>query len=199
MRIHGFGVAALLLAAAGASVAGSTAALGLIGNTAISPGGAPLTNSDVHSQLATATPTESPGQPRPSSSSPQPTGTARPHSPPALTGAWQTSGGSVFASCAAGQATLTRWIPAQGYRTDDSSPGPGASARLTFTSASGEVTVTATCGAGGHPRFATSVDDNHGGGAGGGGGDEHGGRGGGRGGGGNGGGDDGGGGHGGDG
>ncbi len=181
----------MLLAGAAASVAGSTAALQLIGNTAISPGGAPKTNADVRRELARATPTQSPGssepgqpgqtgQPRHQSGSPKPPGTSKSQPPPGsnqapVTGTSQTQGGSVFASCSAGQVRLTSWIPANGYRTDDSAAGPAASAHVTFTSTSGEVSVTATCGTDGHPRFTTSADDHHGGG----GGDDHGGGGGG--------------------
>jgi hypothetical protein len=194
MRNHGLGVAALLLAGAAASVAASTAALHLVSNAAISHD-ALLTNTDVHRQLAQATQQPPSGQPTPSPTpSQQPSHhshSAWPTPPQApVTGSSLTQGGTVYASCAAGQVTLKSWIPAQGYQAEDSLAGPGTSARVTFTSASGEITVTATC-VSGKPHFATAVDDNHGGGAGGaggGGGDEHGGRGGGRGGGGGGGG-----------
>ncbi len=79
----------------------------------------------------------------------------------------------MFASCAAGQAALTRWIPASGYGTDGFVQGPARSAWVTFKSSGSEVTVTVTC-VSGKPHFAVSADQ-RGGGGGGHGGDDHGG------------------------
>ncbi len=172
MRNHGIGVAALLLAGAAASVAGSTAALHLIGNTAISPGGVPMTNAGVRAAL---TGPGAPGgqQPTPATSTPAPSGPAHAGAP----ASFRASGGTVFASCSAGRVTLTSWIPGQGFQSDGYVRGPAASAWVTFTSASAELTVTATC-SGGQPRFTTSADNHHGGNGGGeaghGGGEEHG-------------------------
>ncbi|HET9897647.1 MAG TPA: hypothetical protein VFQ44_22175 [Streptosporangiaceae bacterium] len=169
MRYHGFGVAALLLAGAAASVAGSTAALRLIDNTAISPGGTPLTQAEVRRTL-TGTSPGGPGsqQSPPATSRPpaSPSDSARHTAPVSFTAA----GSTVFASCNGGKVTLTSWIPAQGFESDGFRRGPAVTAWVNFKSGSSEVTVTASC-SNGQPRFTTAADDHHGGN--GGGEDEH--------------------------
>ena len=71
---------------------------------------------------------------------------------------FHTAGGTVFASCSAGQATLTRRIPAQGYQTDGYSRGPATSVWAKFQNGGTEQTVTVTC-AGDHPRLVTAPGD----------------------------------------
>jgi hypothetical protein len=77
----------------------------------------------------------------------------------------------VFAACSAGQVTLTSWVVAPGYGTDNVSPGPAGTAWVRFKSGTAEVTVSASC-TGGQPSFSASSDDRggqtHGGGGGGG-------------------------------
>lgn len=165
-------VPVLLVAGLIAAVTGATSALRLIGPGAFGPGGKPLTQVDVQRSLAqhptapsTATPSAVPTHTPPSS---RPTH----HSHPAhktVKSSFSTSGGTVFAACNSGQATLTSWILASGYQDDNVVRGPAATAQVTFKSSASEITVTVTC-ANGRPTFATQADDN-----GGGGGDDHGG------------------------
>jgi hypothetical protein len=173
-------VSAVVTAALIAAVFGATAALSLIGNGAFGPGGRPLSEADVRSSLdantrpAVATPTPTP---RTKSSSPPGSGSTG-HAPTAEVGAFTSTGGTVFTSCAAGQATLTRWIPASGYSTDGYGPRTASSVWVKFKSGSSELTVTVNCVAG-RPNLVNTSDDHGGGvggggGAGGGGGDDHG-------------------------
>jgi hypothetical protein len=175
-------VSAVVVAALVAAVFGATAALGLIGVGAFGPGGRPLSEKDVRRSLAasnkttaaTPRPTTTPQTETPSPSRSGSTG----HAPTAKVGAFTSTGGTVFASCAGGQATLTRWIPADGYSTDDQGPSPASSIWVKFKSGSSEQTVTVNCVAG-RPHLVTSSDDHGGGpggggGAGGGGGEDHG-------------------------
>jgi len=162
-------VTVVLAAALVAAVFGATKALGIIGGGTFGPGGRPLSEADVRSSLAASpsTPVTSPGptgMPSPSgspSASPHPSKTA--HSAPAArTGARSFSGNVVYASCNRSQAAITRWIPATGYSTDESSVGPARSAFVKFKSASSEITVTVTC-PGGRLQFTRSLDERGGG------------------------------------
>ncbi len=168
-------VSVVLLAGLIIAVIGATTALRLISTSTVGPGGKPISEADVRRSLAgsPAPPGTGPGTgpvPTPApghhpTTSPGATGT--PGSSGATTGVFPASGGTVFASCAGGVVTLTRWIPEGGYGTGKSSPGPGRSAWVRFESASTELTVTATCVTG-QPHFVTSTDDRGGGGGGGG-------------------------------
>jgi hypothetical protein len=71
-----------------------------------------------------------------------------------------TAGGTIVASCAAGQVTMLSWSPAQGYRTDDVNRGPAGSASVKFKAGRTELTVTVTC-VGDQPEAVTAVDDHH--------------------------------------
>jgi hypothetical protein len=179
MRKRVLHAAAIWLAGAALAAIGVTAALSLLGAGVLGGGGVlgagggqVLSQADVQRALAQAPPPAS-AQP-----SPGPATTPRGHpsgpSPSRLTAPsmFRAAGGTVFASCSAGQATLTSLIPAQGYQTDSDSRGPAASAWVKFQNGGTEQTVTVTC-AGDHPRFATPLDGDTGGG--GGGGDDHGG------------------------
>ena len=170
-------VSAVVVAALVAAVLGATAALRLIGVGAFSPGGRPLSEADVRRSLdaatrsagATPNPTPTPSGQSPSSGASGGAG----HQPAARLGAFSSAGGTVFASCTSGQATLTRWIPASGYSTDGYGSGPARSIWVKFKSGGSELTVTVNCVAG-KPHLVTASDD-HGGGGAGGGGDDHGG------------------------
>jgi len=167
-------VSAVVVAALVAAVLGSTAALSLIGVGAFGSGDRPLSETDVRSSLdasnrtAAGTPTPAPTS-RTKSPSPHRSGNHG-HGPATQMAAFPSSGGTVFAACAGGQATLARWIPASGYSTDGYGPGPASSVWVKFKSGSSEQTVTVDCVAG-SPHLVTSSDD-HGDGAGGG--DDHG-------------------------
>jgi len=180
-------VSGVVVAALVAAVLGATIALRLIGAGAFGPGGRPLSETDVRHSLdaerrsaeATPGPAVSPSGQSPSSGASGGSG----HSPSAAArlGVFSSAGGTVFASCTpSGQATLSRWIPADGYSADGNGPGPASAVWVKFKSGSSELTVTVNC-VGGRPHLVTSADD-HGGGAGGGGGHGGGGHDGGRGG-----------------
>ncbi|HEX6933654.1 MAG TPA: hypothetical protein VF162_16020 [Streptosporangiaceae bacterium] len=160
-------ISAVVVAAIVAAILGATAALRLIGGGAIAAGGRPLSESDVRKAFNAArhTPTarQSPAGPS-QSSSPQPSGTAGESS-----GAFTSAGGSVFAACRSGKATLGRWIPANGYAIDGYVQGPARSAWVKFKADGSEITVTVTC-VSGQPHFVASADDSGGGHGGGGGG-----------------------------
>jgi uncharacterized membrane protein YgcG len=161
-------VAVMALAAAVFAVIGATAALSLLGNGVLGPGGKPLTQADVRRALAQPVAAGSPSPASPAPATPRhPTATP---GPAPVTGVFGSSGGTVNASCLSGQVTLTSWIPAQGYQSDGASPGPATSAWVKFKAGGTELTVTATCTGGGRPRFVSSADNRGGGGGDGGGG-----------------------------
>ncbi len=170
-------VSAVLVAALVAAVLGATAALRLIGGGTFGPGGPPLSEADVRRSYS-AMPSPPPATPSPTGTSANGTSSASPH-PTGGAGTksdvFPSAGGTVYASCTGGQATLTSWIPATGYLTDGALQGPAGSAWVKFKSGSSELTVTVTC-RGGRPRFSTAADERGGGH---GGGDDGGGRGGG--------------------
>jgi uncharacterized membrane protein YgcG len=157
------------LAGAVLAAVGVTVALNVLGDGIFGAGGPVLSQADVQRELAQAPAASAQPGPGRVSPPPRPSSSPRPAAPAPATGSLATSGGTVLASCSAGQVTLTGWFPAQGYQTDGYSRGPAASAWVKFTSGATEQTVSATC-AGHHPRFATARDDK-----GGGGGDKHGG------------------------
>jgi hypothetical protein len=158
-------ISAVVAAAVVAAIFGAAAALRLIGGP-FGPGGRPLSESDVRKAFSAAsrTPTASPSQAGQSPSrSPHPSATAG-----ARKGTFSSAGGSALASCASGNATLTRWIPAPGYGVDGFVQGPARTAWVKFKADGSEITVTVTCLAG-KPHFTTSADDRGGGHGGGGG------------------------------
>jgi hypothetical protein len=185
MRKRVLHAAAIWLAGAALAAVGVTAALSLLGAGIVGGGGGQvLTQADVHRELARQPPAPaSPDPASPTPASPAP-GTSRPGQAPHPSSSrspapsvFHAAGGTVLASCSAGQVTLTHLIPAQGYQTDSNSRGPAASAWVKFQNGGTEQTVTVTC-AGDHPRLVTAPDDEPTGGGGeptGGGGDDHGG------------------------
>ena len=174
MRKRILHAAAIWLAGAALAAVGVTAALSLLGAGILGGGGGQvLSQAAVQRELAQQAP--APASPAPAS--PGPT-TSRPgHAPrpsssrsPAPS-VFHAAGGTILASCSAGQVTLTHLIPAQGYQTDSDSRGPASSAWVKFQNGGTEQTVTVTC-AGDHPRLVTAPGPEP---AGGGGGDDHGG------------------------
>ena len=169
-----FGLAAWLLGAATAT-AGSLLAVSLLGQGITGVSGPLLTRDAVNRALASESP-ESPGTfapavpsaDRPSASpsekpgattataTPSPTDAPTAPSPsassaddPAPVGTLLTSrGGDVVASCLAAGAYLDSWSPSQGYHVDDVSRGPAGTARVTFESDGGSVSVVVSCSAG---------------------------------------------------
>ncbi len=151
-------ISAVVAAAVVAAIFGATAALRLIGG-AFGPGGRPLSESDVRKAFSAAPRTPaSPSQPGQSQSqSAHPPTTAG-----AKKGTFSSAGGAVLASCASGNATLTRWIPATGYGVDGFVQGPARAAWVKFKADGSEITVTVTC-VSGKPHFDASADDRGGG------------------------------------
>lgn len=177
MRKRILHAAAIWLAGAALAAVGVTAALSLLGAGILGGGGGQvLSQAAVQRELAQQVPA-SPTPPSPAPATSRPGHAPSPSSSrsPAPS-VFHTAGGTVFASCSAGQATLTRRIPAQGYQTDSYSRGPATSVWAKFQNGGTEQTVTVTC-AGDHPRLVTAPDDEPTGGGGEptGGGDDHGG------------------------
>lgn len=151
-------VSAIVIAALAAAVLGATAALRLIGVGRSGPSGQPLSEAEVRRTLDSGA--------RPAVATPSATTAARKQAPygtagrpPAASlGAFSSVGGTGLASCSSGLATLTRWIPANGYSTDGYATGPAGSVWVKFKSADSELTVTITCVAG-KLNVATSSDD----------------------------------------
>jgi hypothetical protein len=160
-------VTVILLVGLATAVVGATAALRLIGSGTFGPDGKALSTADVRRSLEQRTQAAAASHSPAAAASPAgrhtPVASQSPGHAQATTGVIPASGGTVFASCLAGQVTLTRWIPAGGYGTDGVSRGPAGTAWVRFKSAGTELTVTATC-VSGRPHFATSADDHGGGG-----------------------------------
>jgi hypothetical protein len=149
--------AAWLLGAALTATA-ATAAVNALGSGLLGQGSPVLSEDEVQRRLASAAPESTPP---PATGTPIP-GTPAPSTSPAGTRVLATAGGTVVARCAAGQATLLSWSPAQGYRTDEVNRGPAAAASVRFKADRTELTVTVTC-AGDEPQATTATDNRHGG------------------------------------
>lgn len=181
MRRRAVLIAVAWLSGALLAAVGVTAALNFLVHGILGPRLPALSPAAVSSQLAVAeaaTPSATPSAPP--SATPSGSRSARPK--PGRTSSQTrlatpseggSAGGTVWATCTAGQVTLTNWSPGTGFAVDHYSPGPGTSASVSFTSGTTEDVVTVTC-SGGHPRFASTVQNNGGGEV-----DRHGGRGGG--------------------
>jgi uncharacterized membrane protein YgcG len=143
------GLSATTVWVAGATLAtaGVTIALSVLGNQLLGSSAPVLSAAQVRAQLAAQGP-------------PGPAVAAGPDRRPAVPlGAWTArnfSAGTVFAACAHDQATLTDWIPAQGFRTAGFTAGPAAAASVRFESASAGLVVTVTCRRG-RPAFLSSA------------------------------------------
>jgi hypothetical protein len=170
------GVGAWLLGAATAT-GGSLLAVSLLGQGITGTGGLLLTQDQVNRALAsdsanpatsaalpsgTPSATQSglgsgspapsvtvPASPEPPSSSPLGTASTAPTGGTAPSAAVLTSrGGDVVASCLAAGAYLNSWSPLSGYEIGDVRRGPAATARVTFESAAGSVTMVVSCSSG---------------------------------------------------
>jgi hypothetical protein len=138
------------VAGAALATAGVTVALSVLGNELLGSSGPVLSSAQVRADLAAQGPAQGPASPA--------TAAQPGHSPAASPGRWAAanfSGGTVFAACLQHRATLTDWIPAQGYRTDGFSAGPAAAVSVRFESSSAVLVVTVTCPHG-RPVFLTS-------------------------------------------
>ena len=189
MRRRAVLIAVAWLSGALLAAVGVTAALNFLVHGILGPRLPALSPAAVSSQLAAASPaTASATRPATPPSAPSGSRSAKPkpsrtssQTHPAVSSEGIFTGGAVWATCTAGQVTLTTWSPGTGFAVDHRSPGPGTSASVSFTSGTTEDVVTVTC-SGGHPKFASAVEtkggggvDRHGGRGGGGGHDDHGG------------------------
>jgi hypothetical protein len=178
MRARAVLVAVGWLIAAGGTATTATVALNTLGEGILGPSTRPLSQADIQRQLGRGQPSASPSA-SPSSTDPgtpsapvtpepgtpataAPT-TAAPAAPtpatnPPRRGVFATAGGTVFAQCASGLATLTSWSPAQGYWTDDIARGPASAAFVSFKTGTSEVRVTVTCVAG-EPTSTVTAED----------------------------------------
>jgi hypothetical protein len=138
------------VAGAALATAGVTVALSVLGNDLLGSSGPVLSPAQVRADLAAQGPAPGPASP---AAVPQPGGS--PAASPDRWAARNFSGGTVFAACLQHRATLTDWIPAQGYRTDGFSAGPATAVSVRFESASAVLVVTVTCPRG-RPVFLTS-------------------------------------------
>jgi hypothetical protein len=143
------------LLAAGATAAVGTVALDVVGAGILGPQNQPLSQDDVARALAAAPATT------PDSSAPSVATTTASSSAPAPRGL-TAPGGTIVAQCAGGLVTLVSWSPDPGYRTDDVSRGPAATASVKFKNGGTENVVVVTCHDG-EPRADTVADDHHGG------------------------------------
>jgi len=127
------------VAGAALATAGVTVALSILGNDLLGSTGPVLSSAPVRADLAA----QGPASPASPAAAPRPG-----RSPAGSPGPWAAgnfSGGTVFAACVQHRATLTDWIPAQGYRTAGFSPGPATAVSVRFESASAALVVTVTC------------------------------------------------------
>ncbi|MEV7038203.1 hypothetical protein [Amycolatopsis sp. NPDC051061] len=138
----GWLLAAVITAGAG------TVALDVVGAGILGPQNQPLSQDDVARALETVPTTTTPVAPTPTSSSaPAPRGLTVP-------------GGSVVAKCTGDQVELMSWSPAPGYRTDDVSRGPAATASVKFKDGGTENLTVVTC-RDGEPHAETVADEGH--------------------------------------
>ncbi|WP_328617365.1 hypothetical protein OHS18_14240 [Amycolatopsis sp. NBC_00355] len=149
------------LVAAGATAAVATFALDVVGAGILGPQNQPLSQDDVTRALAAAPAPVTTSAPAAAASSSTTSSSAASPSTPAPRGL-TVPGGSIVAECAGGQVTLRSWSPDPGYRTDDVSRGPAASASIKFKNGGTENVVVVTC-TGDEPHAETVADDHHGG------------------------------------
>jgi hypothetical protein len=154
-RRWGFAVVAWLAAAAVTTLIG-LAAVNSIGDGILGGADRPFSAADVDTRLSAAP--ALPSLPPPSSSLPS---SSLPSLPPpslpppslspsavasAVSGVLATAGGTVVATCTAGQAYLSSWSPNQGYQADHIVRGPGTTASIRFRGDKGRgVRLSVTC------------------------------------------------------
>jgi hypothetical protein len=119
--------------------------------------GGPLSQQEVSDRLA-----ETPRTPGGASAPAVGSGTAAAATASPSRRYFTTSGGSLWATCAAGRATLDTLTPRSGYRLDGYEPGPAGTAWVRFKrdvqrGHATEYHVTVTCPAG-VPRLAETTD-----------------------------------------
>jgi uncharacterized membrane protein YgcG len=137
------------------AAAGVAAALILLGHNIFGPSVHLLSQATVRKDLAAnRSAASASAAPAPA---PAPSHSSKPPAPGG-SGSHTYAGGTVYASCSAGQVKLTQWTPALGYGTDGMSAGPAAKAWVRFTSGTREELVTASC-SGDHPKFTSALDD----------------------------------------
>ncbi|MFJ1768387.1 hypothetical protein ACIOD2_49280 [Amycolatopsis sp. NPDC088138] len=156
MRRRVVAIAVGWVLAACATAAVGTVALDAVGAGILGPQNQPLSQDDVARALAEApssvSVTPSAAATTVSSGAPAPRGLTAP-------------GGTIVAQCEGGLVTLLSWSPDPGYRTDDISRGPAATASIKFKNGGTENEVVVTCHDG-KPRADTVADDGHHGGRG---------------------------------
>ncbi len=140
-------MAAGWLLAAVVTAGAATVALDVVGAGLLGPQDRPLSAADVARALETVPAGTTPPPATPSSSAPAPRGLAVP-------------GGTLVATCAAGQVTLMSWSPDPGFRADDVSRGPAAAASVKFKNGGTENLVVVTC-QDGEPHAAAVADEGH--------------------------------------
>ncbi|MBA2889019.1 septum formation initiator [Nonomuraea soli] len=134
------------VATALAAIAAGVAVLGLLGGSSLAGGGGKVLDRDeVRDALAAATtsptPSAAPSSSAASSSAAPSSGapSAVPSgSPSSQASVLTTAGGTIVASCSAGQVTLRSWSPAQGYSIDDADPGPAPTVKVEFEPEDGD-------------------------------------------------------------
>lgn len=137
-----------LLAAAVTAGAG-TVALDVVGAGILGPQNQPLSQDDVARALETVPASTAPVTPTTTSSSaPAPRGLTVP-------------GGRLVAKCTGDRIELMSWSPDPGWRTDDVSPGPAATASVKFKNDGTENVTVVTC-RDGEPHAETVADDSGG-------------------------------------
>jgi hypothetical protein len=124
-----------------------------------------LSQHEVSDRLAHTSPTPASGPPSAASEAPSSSGPRPATDTSAADGRkyFMTSGGSFWAGCANGLATIGNVVPRSGYRIDGYAAGPAASVWVKFKldvrrGHSTEYHETVTC-SGGVPKLAENVDD----------------------------------------
>ncbi|MCR6487993.1 hypothetical protein M8542_34730 [Amycolatopsis sp. OK19-0408] len=150
MTGRGVLMAAGWLLAAVATAGVGTVALDVVGAGILGPQNQPLSQDDVARALETVPTGTTPPPPiTPASTAPAPRGLTVP-------------GGTLVAKCTGDQVELMSWSPDTGFRADDVSRGPAASASLKFKNGGTENVVIVTC-RDGEPHAETAADDSGGG------------------------------------
>jgi hypothetical protein len=123
-------------------------ALDVVGTGILGPQNQPLSQDEVARALETVPTSTTPVAPTTTSSSaPAPRGLTVP-------------GGRLVAKCTEDQVALMSWSPDPGWRTDDVSPGPAATASVKFKDDGTENVTVVTC-RDGEPHAETVADEGH--------------------------------------
>ncbi|WP_284742624.1 hypothetical protein [Amycolatopsis sp. RTGN1] len=150
MTRRGLWMTAGWLLAAAVTAGAGTVALDLVGAGILGPQNQPLSQDDVARALETVPTSTTPVAPAStttSSSAPAPRGLTVP-------------GGRLVAKCTGDRIELMSWSPDPGWRTDDVSPGPAATASVKFKNDGTENVTIVTC-RDGEPHAETVADEGH--------------------------------------